>query len=83
MIKNKKLKLEKVMKLFKKNGIETRNFFWPLHKQPFLKKLGFFKNQKFKNSEYLAKNGFYIPSGLGITINQQKKIVKFINKNFD
>jgi len=83
LIKNKKLKLKKVMKFFKNNGIETRNFFWPLHKQPFLRKLGYFKNQRFKNSEYLSNNGFYIPSGLGITIKEQKKVIRFINKNFD
>jgi perosamine synthetase len=83
LIKNKKLKLEKVRDLFKKNGIETRNFFWPLHLQPILNKMGYFKNQKFKNAEYLGKKGFYIPSGLGLKINQQRIIVKFINKFFD
>lgn len=82
LIKNKNLKLEDVMKLFKKNGIETRNFFWPLHLQPILNKLGYFKNQRFKNSEYLSKNGFYIPSGLGLSVFDQKKVIKFINKNF-
>ena len=25
------------------------------------------KNQKLKNSEYLSSNGFYLPSGLGIS----------------
>lgn len=83
IIKNKKMKLENVMKFFEKNGIETRNFFWPLHQQPVLKKLGYFKNQRFKNSEYLSKKGFYIPSGLGLSVSDQKKVINFINKNFD
>ena len=27
----------------------------------------FSKKEKFVNAEYLSKNGFYLPSGLGIT----------------
>ena len=37
-----------------------------MHLQPYLKKHGFFQNETHPNSEYIAKNGFYIPSGLGI-----------------
>lgn len=83
LIKDKKLNLQKVINFLKKKGIETRNFFWPLHKQPFLNKLGYFRNEHFKNSEYLARNGFYIPSGLGLKITEQKKIIEIINKNFE
>ena len=55
-----------VKKLFKKN-IQTRTFFFPMHKQNVFKKMKLFpKNQKFVNAEYLSKNGFYLPSGLGI-----------------
>ena len=51
-----------------KNNIQTRNFFHPMHKQSILLKRGIFKkNSKFPNSEYLAKKGFYLPSGLGLT----------------
>ena len=49
-------------------NIETRNFFHPMHKQTIFKKMKLFiRNQKFPNSDYLSKNGFYLPSGLGIT----------------
>jgi perosamine synthetase len=76
--KNTKITVKKIMFLLKKRGIETRNFFWPLHQQPVLKKMGYFKNNKFKHSEYLAKNGFYLPTGLSLTFNQQKYVIKVL-----
>ena len=48
------------------HGIGNRPFFWPMHLQPYLLKQDYFKNETYPNSEYIAKNGFYIPSGLGI-----------------
>ena len=41
--KNSPISLNTLMKKLKQYGIETRNFFWPLHQQPILKKMGFFK----------------------------------------
>jgi perosamine synthetase len=75
-----KLSVEEIRKKLLKKGIETRNFFWPLHKQPILKKLNFFKNVKLQNSEYLSKNGFYIPSGLGIKETEMKYVSDCINE---
>ena len=57
-------------------GIGSRQFFCPMHKQPILKKLGFFNNEKYPNSDYLYKKGFYIPSGLGITNSEQEIVAK-------
>ena len=38
-----------------------------MHKQKIFNKMKLFtKREKFINSEYLSKNGFYLPSGLGI-----------------
>ena len=68
------------MKKLSKYGIETRNFFWPLHQQPVLKKMGLFKKCKLPVSENLAKNGFYIPTGLSITEAQQKYVINKIKK---
>jgi len=65
-----------------KRGIETRNFFWPLNKQPILKKMGYFKNQKFPIAEFLGKNGFYIPTGLALTPKQQNYVIKNIKDIF-
>jgi len=66
--KNYKLKRDEITKKLLENKIQTRNFFHPMHKQSILLKRGIFKkNSKFPNSEYLAKKGFYLPSGLGLT----------------
>ena len=71
-----------VMKKLLKMKIETRPFFLPMHKQTIFKKMNFFKNVKLPNAEFISKNGFYIPSGIGIknkeiefVINNLKKII--------
>ena len=68
------------MQKLKLYGIETRNFFWPLHRQPILKKMGFFKNTKLPVAEHLGKNGLYLPTGLSITLVQQKYVINKIKK---
>ena len=48
--------------------IGTRPFFYPLHKQPVLQShLG--PRQNCVNSEMLSEYGFYLPSGLGLEVN--------------
>ena len=71
-----KIKIQK--KLFKK-GIETRPFFWPMHKQDIFKKLNLFKNEKYPNSEYLSTNGFYIPTSIDLTKKQLRYIADTVN----
>ena len=80
--KNSGKKLSYIMKALKKMKIETRNFFWPLHKQPILLKIGLFKNERYPVAEYLANNGFYIPSGLGLNKKNQSRVIGCINKIF-
>ena len=59
---------DQVVKKLLENNIQTRTFFFPMHKQKIFKKMKLFsKKQKFVNAEYLSKNGFYLPSGLGIS----------------
>lgn len=79
--KSKKISKQHFQKFMKKNGIVTRDFFFPLSEQPFLKKFKI-KIKKFKNSSYLYKNGIYIPSGLGNTFAEFKKVCDVI-KNYD
>ena len=57
---------EKMMKLLAEKNIGTRPFFFPMHLQPVFNKMGLFLNEKYPVAEYLAKKGFYIPSGLGL-----------------
>jgi perosamine synthetase len=70
------------MSLLKNKGIETRNFFWPLHQQPVLKKMGYFKNRKFIHSEYLSQNGLYLPTGIALNLKQQNYVIKVLKNIF-
>jgi len=79
--KNSKIKRNEVVEKLKTNNIQTRNFFHPMHKQKIFKRMKIFsKWAKFPNAEYLSKNGFYLPSGLGIKNSQIRYVAKTLNK---
>ena len=73
--KNNKNNINSVVKKLLSKNIGTRPFFWPMHKQDALKKKNYFKNINLPNSEFISKNGFYLPSGLGLT-SKELKFVK-------
>jgi perosamine synthetase len=54
-----------ILKLREAN-IETRPFFYPMHKQPVFKNMGILDNIKRPVSENLYDKGFYIPMGLNL-----------------
>ncbi len=64
-----------LQKLMEQNGIGTRTFFWCMHEQPVYRKMGLFSESYFPNAEYLARKGFYIPSGLALTEMQMERVV--------
>ena len=66
-------------KLLNKN-IGTRPFFVPMNKQKIFKKMGMFKKIKMPISEYISKNGFYIPSGLGLKNSEIISVSKILLK---
>ena len=71
---------DQVVKILQKKNIQTRNFFYPMHRQKIFKKLKIFSTtNQFPNSDFLSKNGFYLPSGLGITNNEIWYICKTLN----
>jgi perosamine synthetase len=74
------LDAEAAMKLLAAEGIGTRPFFWPMHEQPVLKKMGFFANTLCPVAERLARRGFYLPSGLALTDGQIHSVAKTIRK---
>lgn len=79
--KNTKISRDQVVKKLLKMNIQTRNFFYPMDKQPIFNKFKLFnKNNKFPNSNYLSKNGFYLPSGLGITNSEIDFVAKSLLK---
>lgn len=61
---------EQAMQRLGKAGIGTRPFFWPMHEQPVLRRLGLFEGERYPVAERLARRGFYLPSGTGLTDNQ-------------
>ncbi len=69
-----------VQKLLADEGIGSRTFFWCMHEQPVYQKLGLFHNEKYPNAEYLARKGFYIPSGLALTQAQMEEVIIKVKK---
>jgi perosamine synthetase len=47
-------------------GIGTRPFFWPMHEQPVLQRLGVVEQMSLPVAERIARRGFYLPSGLAL-----------------
>ena len=66
------------IKFMKDNGVATREFFYPLSQQPLLKKFNI-KKKLLKNSNFLYNNGLYLPSGLGNTFIEIKKVCDLID----
>jgi len=69
-----------VQKLLAEEGIGSRTFFWCMHEQPVYKNAGLFDAEHYENAEYLARKGFYIPSGLALTEEQMEKAVMKVRK---
>ena len=64
-----------------KVNIQTRNFFYPMHKQKIFRKMKIFpERKKYPNAEYLSSNGFYLPSGLGLKNTEISYIANSLNK---
>jgi perosamine synthetase len=63
-------------------SIGTRPFFWCMHEQPVFRKMGLFVAESYEHSERIARNGFYIPSGLGLSTNDVKYVAQKILEFF-
>jgi perosamine synthetase len=68
---------DKVCQSLGERGIGTRHFFHPLHLQPFIEK-EFGVSSKLPECERIAKAGFYIPSGLGMTDSEQDRVISLV-----
>jgi perosamine synthetase len=62
------------------NKIGTRPFFWCMHEQPVFLKMGLFHNEKYPNAENIARCGFYIPSGLGLSDNEVDQVISIMKE---
>jgi|TARA_B110000027_G_scaffold71135_1_gene75929 perosamine synthetase len=66
------------IKFMNNKGVATRDFFYPLSQQPLLRKHSI-KNKILKTSNFLYNNGLYLPSGLGNTFSEIKKVCNLID----
>ena len=64
---------DNLMKKLEKNGIDTRPFFYPIHVIPPHK-----NNEKFPIAEEISRKGINLPSGVSLTENEIKQIVRCI-----
>lgn len=67
-----------IQKRLAQEGIGARTFFWCMHEQPVYRKDGLFRNEAYPDAEYLARKGFYIPSGLALTKEQMDRVVSVL-----
>jgi perosamine synthetase len=63
--KERKWDNERMMQELSTKGVGSRPFFWCAHEQPVFQNR--YASTEFKESEYISRHGFYLPSGLGIT----------------
>lgn len=80
-------KNEELCKLFvnklNEANIGTRPFFWCMHEQPVFNKMGLFLNEEYPNAEKIARNGFYLPSGVGLSNEEVLKVCSIVKKIYD
>jgi perosamine synthetase len=72
------IKSDHVMSELLKKGVGTRPFFYPMHQQPALIKLGAISDYNFPISEKMYNKGFYIPSGLGLSVENSIRVANAI-----
>lgn len=53
--------------------VGTRPFFWPMHEQPVFRKMGILSQVSCPVAEVIARQGFYLPSGLGLSFDEMER----------
>lgn len=74
-----------MMKRLAERGVGTRPFFWPMHEQPVLRRMGLFEGESHPVAERIARRGFYVPSGMALTeaqIRQSAQTVREVLREF-
>jgi perosamine synthetase len=61
-------------------GVETRPFFLGMHEQPVFQQMGLFLGEHYPVAERLARQGLYLPSGLGLTEQQLEEVCTAVRK---
>ena len=71
---------EEAMRRMEAQGIGTRPFFWPMHEQPILRKMGLFNGEFCPVAERIARRGFYIPSGVALEHEQAVEVCQALRR---
>lgn len=75
---------QEVVRLLNDAGIDTRDFFYPMHKQPVYRNGSDPRfpetSGSYPVSSYLYDHGFYLPSGLGLTSSDIEVVVEELVK---
>ena len=71
---------EEAMNRLSMRGIGTRPFFWPMHEQPVLRKLGLFDGVFCPVAERIARRGFYLPSGVALERAQTETVAQVLEE---
>jgi perosamine synthetase len=71
---------EQMMQRLASLRVGTRPFFWGMHDQPVFRKMGLFTDEHHPVTERIARRGFYVPSGLGISEEQQLRVVTAVKQ---
>ncbi len=64
-------------------GVGCRTFFWCMHEQPVYLKQGMYDGEHYPDAEYLARKGFYIPSGLALTEEQMMTVCERLKETLN
>ncbi len=70
---------DRAMRLLRDQGIETRAFFHPLHRQPALADksvMGVERPDDFPVADQLGREGLYLPSGLNLSAGQVDRVAR-------
>lgn len=72
---------EFLLEYLEDNGIQTRRFFYPLHRQPcYRAREDVVKEDSYFNSDWVYDRGLSLPSSCDLTNKQQKHIIKCIKE---
>ena len=61
-------------------GVETRPFFLGMDRQPALRARGLFDGESYPVTDELADMGLYLPSGVGLTEEQQETVIAAVKQ---
>jgi perosamine synthetase len=59
-------------------GVDTRPFFLGMHEQPVFRQMGLFEGERYPVAERIARQGLYLPSGVGLTEAQIEQVCQAV-----